>query len=84
METPPETTAATPTESGGGPTSDSGRTLWGDVRYELVRNPVFWFSAVLVVVIMVMAFFPQLFAPTSPNSSGACQLQLFPRLQPRR
>jgi len=69
------TTSATPTDSGGGPTSDSGRTLWGDVRYELVRNPVFWFSAVLVVVIMVMAFFPQLFAPTSPNSSGACQLE---------
>ncbi|QBR94075.1 ABC transporter permease [Nocardioides euryhalodurans] len=55
--------------------SGSDRTLWGDVRYELVRNPVFWFSAVLVVVIMLMAFFPQLFASTSPNASGACQLQ---------
>ena len=65
----------TPTETGGGPSGDSGRTLWGDVRYELVRNPVFWFSAVLVVVILLMAFFPQLFAPTSPNESGACQLE---------
>ncbi len=67
--------AATSVEPGGEPGSDSGRTLWGDVRYELVRNPVFWFSAVLVVVILVMAFFPQLFAATSPNESGACQLE---------
>ncbi len=68
--------AASPTpDTGGEPSSDSGRTLWGDVRYELVRSPVFWFSAVLVVVIMLMAFFPQIFASTSPNTSGACQLE---------
>jgi ABC-type dipeptide/oligopeptide/nickel transport system permease subunit len=51
------------------------RTLWGDVRYELARNPVFWFSSVLVLVILAMAFFPQLFAETSPTESGACQLE---------
>jgi ABC-type dipeptide/oligopeptide/nickel transport system permease subunit len=57
-------------------TSDSAaRTLWGDVRYELVRNPVFWFSAVVVLVMLSMAFFPQLWASTSPTSSGACQLR---------
>lgn len=52
----------------------AGRSLWGDVRYELVRNPVFWFSAVLVLIILSMAFFPSLWADTSPNSRGACQL----------
>lgn len=69
-------TAATSAEPGGMPggTPGSNRTLWGDVRYELVRNPVFWFSAVLVVVIMAMAFFPSLFAETSPNARGACDL----------
>jgi peptide/nickel transport system permease protein/oligopeptide transport system permease protein len=67
--------AATPLEPSAEPSSESNRSLWGDVRYELVRNPVFWFSAVLVVVILVMAFFPQLFASTSPNSAGACQLE---------
>ncbi len=51
------------------------RSLWGDVRYELVRNPVFWVSSILVVVFLLMAFFPQLFAGTSPNESGACQLE---------
>jgi oligopeptide transport system permease protein len=68
--------AATPVDPGdGGGKSDTGRTLWGDVRYELVRSPVFWFSTVLVVVILLMAFVPQLFAATSPNESGACQLE---------
>ena len=58
------------------PTGGTGeRTLWGDVRYELFRNPVFWFSSILVLVILVMAFFPQLFASTSPTESGACQLE---------
>ena len=67
---------ATTIEPGGGPrSSESGRTLWGDVRYELARSPVFWFSAALVVVILMMAFVPQLFAETSPNERGACQLE---------
>jgi oligopeptide transport system permease protein len=56
-------------------TSGANRSLWGDVRYELVRSPVFWISSTLVLVILTMAFFPQLFAETSPNTSGACPLQ---------
>lgn len=55
--------------------STSNRTLWGDVRYELARKPMFWVSFTLVLVILSMAFFPQLWAGTSPNESGACQLQ---------
>ncbi|HEX6249458.1 MAG TPA: ABC transporter permease [Nocardioidaceae bacterium] len=55
-------------------TTGANRSLWGDVRYELVRNPVFWISLLLVLVILSMAFFPQLWASTSPNESGACQL----------
>jgi oligopeptide transport system permease protein len=70
--------AATTTEPGAvvEGTSGSNRSLWGDVRYELTRSPVFWVSAVLVVIILTMAFFPQLFASTSPNSRGACQLEV--------
>jgi oligopeptide transport system permease protein len=55
-------------------TSGANRSLWGDVRYELARKPVFWISLALVLVILLMSFFPQLFAETSPNASGACQL----------
>jgi oligopeptide transport system permease protein len=69
--------AASDIESGGhapGGTPGSNRTLWGDVRYELARNPVFWVSSVLVVAILIMAFIPQLFAGQSPNARGACDL----------
>ena len=51
------------------------RSLWGDVRYELVRSPVFWISLTLVLIVLSMAFLPQLWAATSPNESGACQLE---------
>jgi peptide/nickel transport system permease protein/oligopeptide transport system permease protein len=57
------------------PKNDANRSLWGDVRYELMRSPVFWISSVLVLVILSMAFFPQLWAETSPTASGACQLE---------
>jgi peptide/nickel transport system permease protein/oligopeptide transport system permease protein len=70
--------AAESTEAGGAarPPKKSGgnRTLWGDVRYELARKPLFWVSATLVLIILSMAFVPQLWAGTSPNESGACQL----------
>ena len=56
------------------PSSGGNRTLWGDVRYELVRNPIFWMSSVVVVVILLMSFFPWIFASTSPTESGACEL----------
>ena len=64
--------AAPAAEPGAG---GSDRSLWGDVRYELFRNPVFWVSSAIVLVAIAMAFFPQLFAGTSPNASGACQLE---------
>lgn len=57
------------------PSSDKERSLWGDVGYELVRNPVFWISFVLVLIVLSMAFAPQLWAGTSPNTSGACPLE---------
>ena len=57
------------------PGMDKSRSLWGEAVYELVRNPVFWISSVMVLVILSMAFFPQLWASTSPNTSGACPLE---------
>jgi ABC-type dipeptide/oligopeptide/nickel transport system permease subunit len=67
--------AAVPTDhTGAEPITGSNRTLWGDVRHELARSPVFWISFTIVVVVLLMSFFPQLFAQTSPNEPGACQL----------
>lgn len=69
--------AAQPTgDAGPRPSKPGGqnRTLWGDVRYELTRKPLFWVSSVLVLIVLSMSFLPQLWAGTSPNESGACQL----------
>lgn len=66
--------AASTSESADSGDSGSNRSLWGDVRYELVRNPIFWISSVLVLVVMLMSFAPFLFASTSPNEAGACSL----------
>ena len=66
--------ASTNADSSGSGSSGSNRTLWGDVRYELFRSPVFWISSALVLVILMMSFFPSLFASTSPNEAGACEL----------
>jgi peptide/nickel transport system permease protein/oligopeptide transport system permease protein len=40
-----------------------------------MRSPVFWISSILVLIILSMAFFPQLWAETSPNTRGACPLE---------
>lgn len=56
------------------PNADQNRSLWGDVRYQLVRSPLFWISSVMVLVILTMAFVPQLWASTPPTARGACDL----------
>ena len=67
--------AGTQTEQPTAPSGDKNRSLWGDVAYQLVRSPMFWISLILVLVILSMAFAPSLWAETSPNTSGACQLE---------
>lgn len=67
--------AGTQTEQPTAPSGDKNRSLWGDVAYQLVRSPMFWISLALVLVILSMAFAPSLWAETSPNTSGACQLE---------
>lgn len=49
------------------------RSLWSDAWDTLKRSWLFWVSAVLIVVLVVMALFPQLFTSTDP---GACSLQV--------
>jgi ABC-type dipeptide/oligopeptide/nickel transport system permease subunit len=47
------------------------RGLWGDAWYELRRNPIFWFSMVLVLIVTSMAVFPSLWTDVDPR---ACDL----------
>lgn len=44
-----------------------GRSLWANAWEELRRNPLFWISAVLIVVFVLMAVVPQLFTSKDPN-----------------
>lgn len=52
------------------------RTLWGDAWYDLRHNGVFWVSAVLLVFVAAMVFFPGLMANAERTSSltGGCEL----------
>ncbi len=43
-------------------------SLWSDAWRELRRNPLFVISAILILVMVVMAIFPQLFTSADPRS----------------
>ncbi|WP_152360350.1 ABC transporter permease [Microlunatus speluncae] len=58
-----QSTAAAVAPSGG----PANRSLWSDAWRELRRNPIFWISAVLIAIILLMAIVPQLFTQTDPN-----------------
>ncbi|MFG6401831.1 MULTISPECIES: ABC transporter permease [unclassified Microbacterium] len=47
-------------------------SLWRDAWRDIRRRPTFWVTAVVVLVIIVMALAPTLFTQTPPNSD--CQL----------
>ena len=43
------------------------RAAWADTWYELRRSPIFWISAVLIVLFLTMAVVPQLFTSIDPG-----------------
>lgn len=50
------------------PPADQGsRSQWVAAWLELRRKPLFWISAVLILLFLVMAVFPQLFTGTDPT-----------------
>ncbi|SDB80042.1 oligopeptide transport system permease protein [Raineyella antarctica] len=51
------------------PDPDQGpaRSLWSDAWLEMRRRPLFWFSAGLIVLVVLMAIVPQLFTFLSPQ-----------------
>ncbi|MCW1249782.1 ABC transporter permease [Acaricomes phytoseiuli] len=50
---------------------DAPRSLWADAWASLRRNPLFLISAVLILLVLVVSFFPQLFTQVDPRS---CEL----------
>ena len=47
-------------------TADEARSLWADAWYGMLRNPLFWVSAFLMVVFVAMAIAPGLFTNKDP------------------
>ncbi|QAY73564.1 ABC transporter permease [Agromyces protaetiae] len=46
--------------------------LWRDAWMDVRRRPMFWISAILIVLVVIVALFPGLFTQTPPNND--CQL----------
>ncbi len=42
-------------------------SLWSDVWRELRRNPLFWISASLILILLIMSIFPQWFTSVDPT-----------------
>ncbi|WP_432559032.1 ABC transporter permease [Granulicoccus sp. GXG6511] len=53
--------------TGGEPTSEKARSLGSDAWEKLRRQPIFWISSVLIVIMVTMAIAPQLFTFWSPS-----------------
>lgn len=62
------TVTAEPPVPTGEATAKSGkpRGLWGDAWVDMRRRPLFWVSATLIGIILLMAAFPWLFTNTDP------------------
>jgi len=57
-----------------GPQRERRASLASDAWRELKHNPIFWVSAVLILIFGMMALFPQLFTSTDPYANNACSL----------
>ncbi|MER7789275.1 ABC transporter permease [Streptomyces sp. NPDC097640] len=62
---PPAEPAAAP--AAGPAPQGKPRSLWGDAWYELRHRPMFWISAVLLVLLLAIAAFPGLFTGADPR-----------------
>lgn len=68
MSASPEIAQAEGGEPGGG--KERTASLWADAWRELRRNPIFIISAIVVLAIVSMAAFPQLWTNQSPDDAG--------------
>ncbi len=63
-------------------TKERQNSLWSDAWGELRRNPLFWIGAVLGLLFLVMALFPQLFARgADPRACDLANSQARPSAQ---
>jgi oligopeptide transport system permease protein len=62
-----------------GPSAE-GRSQWAAAWIELRHKPLFWISAVLIVIFVLMALFPHLFTHTDPRFANLAQAREKPSL----
>ena len=53
-------------------------SLWSDAWYEMRRRPMFWISAALILLFVLMAIFPGFFAHQSPTHCPLKESRLAP------
>ncbi|GAA2709591.1 ABC transporter permease [Micromonospora olivasterospora] len=66
LERPSETETPDARTPAGAQLQEKPRGLLGDAWHDLRRNPLFWISATLIVLFVVMAAFPSLFTSGDP------------------
>ncbi|MCH9817271.1 MAG: ABC transporter permease [Actinomycetia bacterium] len=74
--TPAAELSLTGTGTGTGTGTVTGRGLLGDAWLELRRSPMFWISAILIALVLLLVLVPGLVADAEKTSSltGGCQL----------
>ncbi|MEV1158195.1 ABC transporter permease [Micromonospora chokoriensis] len=70
------TDSAAPATAGQPQSNEKPRGLLGDAWRDLRRKPLFWISATLIVIFLLMAAFPSLFAPGGDPANGALSRSL--------
>ncbi|MFI6783530.1 ABC transporter permease [Micromonospora sp. NPDC050276] len=60
------TDSGTPATAGQPQSNEKPRGLLGDAWRDLRRKPLFWIASTLIVIFVLMALFPALFAPGDP------------------
>ncbi|MFC5833924.1 ABC transporter permease [Nonomuraea insulae] len=66
--------APAPQRQGKQAKGDKPASLWSDAWYDLRRRPMFILSLVIVLVLLLMSFWPSLFSSIDPFNARTCDL----------
>ncbi|MEV0231152.1 ABC transporter permease [Nonomuraea sp. NPDC050786] len=67
-------TAPAPQQQGKKAKEGKPASLWTDAWYDLRRRPMFIISMLIIVILLVMSFFPSLFTSIDPFNARTCDL----------
>ncbi|SBT37276.1 ABC transporter permease [Micromonospora auratinigra] len=78
LDRPDAAGQADPGPPAGAQPPEKPRSLLGDAWHDLRRNPLFWVSATLIVLFVVMAAFPSLFTSGDPINGALSRSRVGP------